>query len=240
MKLIIFLLSLIFLPFVAISQKGSLKFGVQYKPMINAGIIENQETKVVSDALSFSVKQRKGFGAGVIIRKGLSDMFSLESGLGYVRRDYQLSIDSLSGNSKSELDFRIIGYEIPLIGLVHIRLSKKIFMTTAFGGVAAIFPSDVSKVSGIWKVENVRHGIVQFSLLANLGWEFRTEKSGAFYLGASYNRSLQDMYRIKVGKASSAVLTEQFFDIGGNYLSLDFRYYFQENPKKEKAKKSKG
>lgn len=45
--------------------------------MTNAGILEKQETKVNSDALSFSVKQQKGFGAGAVMRKELMDILTI-------------------------------------------------------------------------------------------------------------------------------------------------------------------
>ncbi len=59
---------------------------------------------------------------GMIIRKGISNTVSIESGINYVKRNYNLSIaDSASERTTS---FTIVGYEIPVTGMVFIQHSK--------------------------------------------------------------------------------------------------------------------
>ena len=69
---------------------------------------------------------------------------------------------------------------------------------------------------------------VQPSLLANLGWEYRTEKSGYIYFGASLHRPFSTIFEefVTYKGESGERREETTFDLTGNYLTIDIRYFF--------------
>ena len=78
------------------------------------------------------------------------------------------------------------------------------------------------------------------SLIANLGFEYRTRKSGYFYLGASYHNTFGDIADVfvsykELNSNQHVVLIEPYPSVNGNYLSLDLRYYFNPEPRKKSA-----
>ena len=141
------------------------------------------------------------------------------------------SSDIISLKGKSE--FRIIGYEIPVNLLVYIQLGEKLFMNASMGPSLDMFASNVQSYDEYFQHVSFRNHIFQASVLANLGWEWRTEESGYIYLGASYHRPFSFIYLTKIeyryrGKDES---TDQ--KLLGNYLTLDLRYFFPENKKRK-------
>ncbi len=137
-------------------------------------------------------------------------------------------------------NFKIIGYEVPVAGLVYIPLSQHLFMNAAFGFSFDFFPSDISTASSFYEHYGARTEWVIPGMLANLGWEFRTEKSGMIYLGASYHQPFSEIYNsiITYTQFGKEELVSGF--LRGNYLTLDLRYFFHEDPQERvKRKKTK-
>jgi hypothetical protein len=223
------------------AQLNVLTAGFQIKPLFSSKFFNTGPQSLLGDSgVSFTLKPSSGYCFGMIIRYGISNSVSIESGINYVKRTYSLTIDdsltSFSGNS----EFRIIGYEIPISGLVFIPLSEKIFMDASLGTSLDFFPSDVQSSDDYFKHLGTRRNWIFLSVLANLGWEYRTEKSGYFYLGASYHRPFSDIYRSTVGyyrNMNNTYTTGQQFLLSGNYLTFDIRYFFHEDPLKKQAKK---
>ena len=165
---------------------------------------------------------------------GFTDLLAIESGINYVKRKYQLTItdSSFSGSSS----FRIIGYEIPVSFLVFIQLGEKLFMNVSLGQSIDMYASSVRTYAGYFQQVSFRNHIFGAAVLANLGWEWRTEKSGSIYLGASYHRPYEFTHLTKVqykfqGKDETIANT-----LSGNYLTIDLRYFFHEDPMQKKRR----
>jgi hypothetical protein len=77
-------------------------------------------------------------------------------------------------------------------------------------------------------------------VIAGLGWEYRTEKSGYFYLGASYHRPFDYIfYSYLLYPDKEKPTSETGSELQGNYLSFDIRYFFHSEPEKRKKKTAK-
>src|SRR6185436_1453018 len=176
------------------AQDNVLTAGIQIKPIFSSKFFGTGEQTLRGEPepntpdsiVTFQTKPGSGFCAGMVVRYGLTNRISFESGINYVKRSYSLNIhDSLlsfSGTSK----YRIVSYEIPLSGLVFIQLSEKIFMDVSLGVSLDFFPSSVHSQDDYFKQFGTRRNWISESVIANLGYEYRTEKSGYFYIGASY------------------------------------------------------
>ncbi len=241
MKVIIYVIALlVFIPKL-FSQEKVTTFGVQIKPIIPIEFFDAGRQEENQNNIQYINQPKFGLSFGMVIRKGLTKSLSLETGVNFLKRNYDLTINdpdsSFSGNS----DFSIVNYEIPVLGLVYVRLSRNMFMNVAGGASFDIYPTPLFVEAEYFSNAVNRKFWVQPSLLANLGWEYRTEKSGYIYIGASLHRPFSKIFTSFVTyKGQNGKRTEEaIFDLTGNYLTIDIRYFFHENKQKKKKKVKK-
>ncbi len=240
------MISLITIPQILFGQAKTTSFGFVVKPIFPSSFFRTgPQTQTVDSAnVTFRLAQISGFSAGAVVRKGITNNLSLETGIQYVKRVYSLKITDTTFTESSY--HKIIGYEVPLQVLVFVQLSRQIWMNASLGTSVDIFPSDINTRSAYFKHLALRKSnlsVFNAGLIANIGWEFRTEKDGIIYLGSSYHRSFKDIYISKVeyyrnGKSGNQPITAKTdFNLKGDYLTLDLRYYFAGDMNKKKKKK---
>ena len=174
----------------------------------------------------------------MVIRRGFTNTISLESGINFVKRNFQIDVNDRDSAVNSTSGFGIVGYEIPVQGLIFIQLSDHIFMDVALGLSLDFYPSDIKTQEGYVAHYSARDSWFSTALLANLGWEYRTEKSGYFYVGASYHRPFDITYTSYIQYQNRELpYPEAQMELLGNYLTLDLRYFFHSDPEKRKKKK---
>lgn len=217
------------------AQENIFTAGFQYKPIFPSSFFSTGTKTISQNGIDFSVSQTYGYCAGMILRRGITKKLSFETGINYAKRNFDLTITDTTFNGKS--DFTIIGYEIPVQGLVFLQLSKKVFMNASMGFSWDMYPSNISTHDTYFKHTSYRHSLFQFAALANLGYELRTEKSGYFYLGASYHLPLSYFYTSLLNYTPAYEIARM--KLRGNYLTIDLRYYFHEDPLKPKKSKKK-
>lgn len=212
------------------AQQSIMTVGFQIKPIFRGEIFSAKDIEKTQDSIDFTVATMLGFSAGMVLRKGITKTISFETGINYVKRVYNLSITD--SNFTGESKFRIIGYEIPLLALIYIRIGEKIYMDNALGFSIDLFPSDVITSASYFKHFSRRTSFIIPALLANLGWEYRTDKSGFFYIGASYHRPFLKIMSTKIRYNRDNKISELETKLAGSYLTIDFRYFFPEAPEK--------
>ena len=219
------------LPAQLFAQQNIITVGIQYKPVFTVDFLNTKAETVSQNAVNFSIGLNSGFAAGMVIRRGITDRYSIEGGINYVKRTYEMKVSE--GNVSERSQFRIIGYEIPLSGLVYIQLSEKFYMNASLGIAADMFASDVTTAGTFVKMYSLRKSVINAGVIANLGWEFRTDKSGYFYLGASYHNPFSDIYRTRMEYDNNATHEAVEVPLSGTYFTLDVRYFFPEEPIKK-------
>lgn len=242
MRVKLFQLALFVFSILSISaQERVTTFGIQFKPIIPSQLFGTGQQTVDQNQVFFTVTPKAGYSFGMVIRKGLNKSLSLETGINYLNRKFELEIKDELLNFTEISDFNLVNYEIPISLLVYIRLSEHLYMNVSGGVALDIYPSDLYTYS-----ENFQNDVIMFdwfrqSLIANIGWEYRTDKSGYFYLGASYHRPLAHMAKEIVWYNGNKRDERVEFNLSGNYITLDLRYFFHEDPerKKKKVKKAK-
>lgn len=234
-KHIYILLLILFYNSIAFCQDKKTTFGFQVKPIIpinyfNAGLQSLQDT-----AVSLNISPKMGFSFGVLIRQEISKSISIETGISSVRRNYDIKAKEIKGDSTDKSDFGFVSYQIPIQGLVYIQLSENIFMNTTAGIGLDMYPSSVKSLGENYRLSSItyRRHWLSYSLLANIGFEYRTSKNGVFYIGTSFNRPFKPIalsnfyYYYKSGKRSEI---NNF--LNGNYITIDIRFFFPENNSK--------
>ena len=86
-------------------------------------------------------------------------------------------------------------------------------------------------------ISNGENGLIQhvslkkywmhFSVLANVGFEYRTEEIGRFYLGASFVNPLKSITSTTVKyNYIDAKFQRYETELNGTYITIDLRYFF--------------
>lgn len=224
------------------AQQGVTTFGVQFKPMVPSAFFETGPETFSTDELEMTLTPRFGVNFGCVIRKGLTPTWSFETGINLVQRNYSIQFQHERLPQNETMNYRFIGYEIPLQGLLYMRLGENLFVNASGGMSIDLYPSNVETSNGYFVdtvafdfyQKTIRQSWLQAAILANLGFEWRTKKSGYFYLGASYHRPFNDIgyvfAEIQID-TDPAVVT---YPVSGNYLTIDLRYFFHEDPQRRK------
>ncbi len=225
------------------AQERVVTAGIQFKPIFSSRFFSTssqaKDSSVKGRDIGFELIPQGGYCVGGLVRVGISKRVSAETGINFVKRPHRFVISDDSTGFSGTSRFSIIAYEIPVSALVFIQLSEKTFMDASLGVTLDFFPSNVQSSEDYFRHLGRRRSWIFPAIGANLGYEFRTDKSGYFYLGASYHRPFNDIYTSTVGYyVDDAYFTGQQFLISGNYLTVDFRYFFHEDPLKRRKKRT--
>jgi hypothetical protein len=211
--------------------------GLQFKPIIPLKLLNTGTEVYNNNNVNFTVDPQLGYSVGMIIRSGLTKTISVESGINFIARNYNMKVFDNNKDAEITTRMRFDGYEIPVVVLVFIQLGRKMYMNSAFGCSFDFYPTGgiVDNQSG-YEFGILESQWVQAALLTNLGFEYRTDKSGYLYFGASFHRPFTktaDIFlseRIPSSNKFNRLIESELL---GNYLTLDLRYFFAENPKRK-------
>ncbi|MBD99052.1 MAG: hypothetical protein CMO34_04340 [Verrucomicrobia bacterium] len=223
---------------VLVAQKAVTTFGLQFKPIINTDIANNRPQFQEVGNVSFTISPKGGYSFGMLVRKGITKQFSIETSINVTQRNYNLKIDYDLINFKGNSDFRYNAYEIPVLGLIYAQLGERSYLNTAFGLSLNFLPSDWNTFGDYFEHLSVRKSWIMPSILANFGFEYRTYDKGYWYIGFSFLRPFNYITTAIVqykGPLEQGEITA--FNILGNYLTLDLRYFFNEPPENRKSKR---
>lgn len=237
-KLIVILLISV-LSNIAIAQEGESIFGIQYRPIVPNKFIGEYEHDF--DSLpSFHSRSTQKFGNsfGMVLRHYFKDNVALETGINFTKRRFNLhyEIDDSLLQATGDTSVAFINYQIPVSALIFIRLSDELFMNASVGVNFDFYPSAIGTFKTIdinnkFEHRGFRTEWVQLGANANFGFEYRTRKKGAFYLGATYNQPLGNTMRFTMAWTRNGASTVVRDYIKGSFLTLDFRYYLPVNKK---------
>ncbi|MFI5204849.1 MAG: outer membrane beta-barrel protein [Flavobacteriales bacterium] len=216
--------------------------GFQIRPLFASKFFGAGEVTESDRHLETTIKPRLGYTFGMIIRRGFSPKFSLEMGINYFKRNFTMINVDDSLAITDESGFGIVSYEIPIQTLFYIRLSKKMYMNVSMGTSFNWFASDVRSLGenqAFSQYTEISKGWLKFALLGNIGWEWRTEKAGFFYLGASLHRPLFPIGTSYVKYDQGPWKYDLEIPLTGGVLTIDFRYFFHEMPHKKTKKTTK-
>lgn len=241
MKYIIYIIVYIgFIPRLSAQEKVT-TFGLQLKPIVPVEFINAGKQEKATNNIQYLNEPKFGMSFGMVIRRGLTESLSLETGLNFLKRNYDLTIDDPDSSFTSLSNFSIVNYEIPVLLLVYIKLGRNTFMNVAGGMSIDIYPTPLFVEDETFANAVNRTGWVQPSLLANIGWEYRTEKSGYIYLGASLHRPFTNIFtqHITYKGVDGDRFEEESFDLTGSYFTIDLRYFFHEEKQAKRVKTKK-
>lgn len=217
----------------AYSQQGVITFGLQYKPILPFKILNVSDSPLEGIGLEGTISPTLGHNFGAVIRRGFTKNISLETGINYNLRNFRVDA-TLDDTLDGVLNFGVVTYEIPIQGLVYVRLSEQFYMNVATGFSINFRASDVGTFSEDKNFSALgRIQIVNLAYVANIGFEYRTKKSGYFYLGATLTNPFRPLGLVQVKSEVLLNSKTALADLSGNYISVDLRYFFHENKQKK-------
>lgn len=238
MKFFVFLL-LFFLSFGVFAQskvKIPSYFGLQVRPVfptrfIGSPILEMQNTDPEKIDIRSTITQKMGYSFGATVRAGLTKLIALETGINFTQRNFDITMAVPDSSVQGTNDLSFISYDIPVNALFYIRLAEQWYMNASLGVAVAIKPTNVGVLTNPRSAHEFRHtGYVRskfgFDLNANIGFEFRTEKSGFFYLGGSGRVPFAPLFDLVVDYEYQGINNKLYGEVDGSFLSIDFKYFF--------------
>ncbi|MDR0802480.1 MAG: hypothetical protein LBE77_08055 [Fluviicola sp.] len=247
-KLILFLF-ICALSVLSYGQKKNVKkvrfpsyFGIVASPVIPNNFIGAVHTEMQDESKSMTADfhNKWGYTFGATIRIGLSNSISLETGISQVRRVYNVGISVPDSNIYAKQKLAFINYDIPLNALFYVKMTEKWYMDASLGISITHYPSDIqdSMQPGPKKaifIQGRRTASTYFAINAGIGFEYRTEKAGIFFLGFGAKVPFKPpLFGVAILR-QSGVGTEFFAykPITAGYFTIDFRYFIP-TPKKKK------
>lgn len=218
------------------AQKNVTTVGIQYKPIFPVSFVGTGKITNDLNNIHFETELTSGFSGGVVIRHSFSDLLALEGGINYVKRKYALNFTD--GAFVHETSFRMIGYEIPFSAVIFARIGEKLYANGSLGPALDMFASNIVTYDQFFNHVSFRNHIFQPAINGNIGFEYRTPKSGNIYIGVSYHRPFSYIYFDKVKYSNGGRDATVGNLLVGNYLTIDLRYFFHEDPVKETKHKA--
>ena len=226
---------LCFFIFSAKSQNSRTTFGLQYKPIIPTAYFNSSNIFESSGAYNFKMNPKYSNSFGMVIRHKINNTFSIESGLNYTQRNFKLSVTNSNINLNDFTTFGMRSYELPIQLLTYVRASEHWYLNVAFGISHNVLASDIfsyGEETEDYFQNTFRKNGGYRALLANVGMEYRTEEKGHYYFGASLHRPWKAIGKIypEIKNDNSSFNDDQEFslDMLGNFVTIDFRYFFAE------------
>lgn len=211
-------------------------FGLTVAPIFPSDFIGQKKTvfQDSSQRMESVFDQKTGLTFGASVRIGITKLISIETGLYQVRRNFNVSCNFPDSNIVSSSTLGFVNYDIPLNALIYVQLSEKWYMNAALGVSITHYPSDVLTQQNLTPFlvayQGRRVNRTYFGAGAGLGFEFRTKKSGTFYLGGAAKIPFNP---IMIGVTDvTKTLTNRVRAvkrINGSYFSLELRYYLPSN-----------
>lgn len=235
LKLTVILLFIISTAFSQMPQeKIPSYFGFQVKPIFPGVFIGTTSFDSNISGFNTTFMQATGYSFGGVIRIGVTKLIAIETGINLTQRNYKFDSSVPDSNIYVNSRLRYLTYDIPLSALFYIRLADKIYMNVSVGAALSYNPT----VTGVKIMPESYHDIRQIALgkklvgeaIGNIGFEYRTLKSGIFYLGAAARVPFAPLFYLKSEyRYQGFYLTtdaENQGRVDGSYIALEIKYFF--------------
>ncbi len=221
------------------SQENTTTFGIQFRPLIPFGLLKTDKVTTTLPPVQFTIQSMESFNFGMVIRKGFTKMLSLETGINVIKRNMLIRIIDEKYNRKVTDRYTILAYEVPVQGLVYVQLGRQMYMNGSAGISFDMLPSDLFTANKYYSHLSLRYNWMQIALNTNIGFEYRTKKSGYWYIGATLHRPFHALMLSGIEYAYKEIDEIANIPVTGNYMTIDLRYFFYEPPEKHKKKKKR-
>lgn len=206
-------------------------FGLQIRPVFPTRFIGNPETILIQNEFASTITQKIGYSFGGTVRAGFTKLLAFETGINFTQRNFDIKMSIVDSNVYATNNLSFICYDIPLNVLVYVQLSEDIYMNASLGAAMTYYPTSVGVLTLPGGSNSFTHtGAISkkvgFDLNANFGFEYRTKKSGFFYIGGSGRIPFKPIFDIIAQYTYQGYKNTIYGSIDGSFLALDIKYFF--------------
>ncbi|MFM8962820.1 MAG: hypothetical protein ACKOGD_03135 [Sphingomonadales bacterium] len=190
-------------------------------------------TQKFSDSvLRTSITPNDGYTYGGMLRYGITDLISIETGLYYTQRNFQIQSTRTDSALTVDQRLRFVQFEIPIQGNIGIQLSRSFYANAALGAAVLYKPTSVATYINPYDKHEFRQvGLVDinkkvgFDIRTSIGFEYRNKKAGVFYLGGTAFVQLQPAFIFLSKYQFENFKQAAFGDVNASGFGLDFKYF---------------
>lgn len=207
--------------------------GFKFSLLANSTIAGNLAITNTDLGFSTTVQPIVGTSFGAVLRYHLNNQIDIETGVYQNSRIFELNSKDDSMQKEFSERVRFNNYEIPINGVIHVRVSEKLYLN-AHGGISTLlYPSNIrSNIDENYKHTSFRKRWIQAGLNIGTGLELRDKKNGTIYLGTSYQLLTESMTVSEVEYLRNSTISRVITELPGNFLSFDVKYFIPQKPKK--------
>jgi hypothetical protein len=207
-------------------------FGFHYRYIAPMQQMQSGLQKFSDSVLQTNLTPTDGYTFGGVLRYGLTDLISLETGLYYNQRNFSINSTRTDSALSVTQRLRFVQFEIPIQGNIGIQLSRSIFANAALGAAILYKPSSVATyVNPSDKHEFRQVGLVEinkkvgFDFRASMGFEYRNKKYGVYYLGATAFVQMQPAFVLLSQYRFENFSQTAYGEVSASGFGLDFKYF---------------
>ena len=207
-------------------------FGFHYRQIVPMQQMQSGAQKFADSILQTTLTPANGYTFGGVLRYGLTDLISLETGLYYNQRTFSIQSTRTDSALSVEQRLRFVQFEIPIQGNIGIQLSRSIFANAALGGAILYKPSSVATYFNPSDKHEFRQvGLVEINkkvgldFRASIGFEYRNKKYGVYYLGATAFVQLQPAFVLLSQYQFENFSQTAYGEVSASGFGLDFKYF---------------
>ena len=219
----------------AFSQTGKKNppsyFGLQVRPIFPTSFIGSPELTLTKEGFSTTITQKMGYSYGGTVRVGMTKLIAIETGINFTQRNFDLSMEVPDSNAFATNNMSFVEYDVPVNALFYVQLAESWYMNASVGFALTYKPTPVGVFSpsigyNQFTITGLTRGKVGIDANANVGFEYRTEKSGFFYLGGSARVPFGPLFDLVADYQWQGILNRIIGPVDGSFLSIDFKYFF--------------
>lgn len=206
-------------------------FGLQVRPVLPTRYVGEPNVTLTNAEFSTTISQKLGYSFGGTVRAGLTKLLAFETGINFTQRQYGVTMSVADSNIFATNDLTFISYDVPVNALVYVQLSEKFYMNASLGAALTFKPTSVGILTLPGGKYSFTHtgavnskGAIDFN--ANVGFEYRTEKSGFFYIGGSARIPFQPVFDLVAQYKYDGYKNTVYGSVDGTFLAIDFKYFF--------------
>lgn len=233
MKILALLFILLSLNVYGQSIKVPSYFGIHYRTVFPNNFVGIKSVTLVNQEFTSTCLQKTGYSIGATVRAGITKLIAFETGINLIHRNFHLNMNAADSNQFAERDLSFLSYDIPLNCLIYIKLNKSWYANASLGIAASYKPSTIGGVNNTGGNHSFIHtGYVDYKkkftadFNGNIGFEFRSKKSGFFYLGGSVQIPLAPLFILAGMYKYEGYELVSVAKVNGSFLSLDLKFFF--------------